>query len=272
MVENSKIHTTRSTKQWSEVNTSQVYDYEDNLIVIIILLQRFFDLRVAWNEKEQKIYYVHGLYSEEITESFDELYTFLQEHPGEFVIIDFQHFYNFDTPHHQLLIDHLMKFFHSMIFQNDSRAYHLPHLTLNRANSTGKQLIVTYRSCYSSPIFFTSRDFPTPWPNSTSVDYLKEFLDEQLKTRSPEQGWITQCVITPDANYIIPRFYSSLKKSCAKKVLIEMEDFIRSKEPGRWKSGEMPKINIILGDFVDMEDNRFCKMVIDLNMKLMIVQ
>jgi hypothetical protein len=162
-----------------------------------------------------------------------------------------------------------MKFFHSLIFQNDSRLNHLPYLTLNRAKSTGKQLIVTYRSCHSSPIFFSSRDFPTPWPNSTKVEFLKEFLDEKMMFRSPDQGWITQCIITPDANYIIPRFYSSLKKCCAKKVLKNMEEWILSKEPGQWINGETPKINIILGDFVDMDDNRFSRMVIDLNMKLL---
>lgn len=210
------------------------------------------------------------MYAEEITESFSELYDFLRDHPGEFVIIDFQHFYDFSTPHHQLLIDHIMKFFGSIIFQNDSRACYLPNLTLNRANASGKQLIVTYRNRqHSSPVFFASRDFPTPWPNATKIDAVKEFLDESIQKRKPNQGWITQCVITPDANFIVKKFYSTLKKCCAQKVLKNMEEWLQAKEPGRWKEGELPKINIILGDYVELEDNKFTRMVIDLNMKLL---
>lgn len=238
---------------------------------LFVSLRRFFDLRVAWNERDQRIYYVHGLYCEEITQSLGDIMNFLQEHPGEFVIIDFQHFYNFHIEHHQLLVNHLIKSFDSIIFHN-SNTMALSHLTLNRAHEMGKQLIVVYRNFHTSPLFFGSHHFPTPWPNTTNVEYLKEFLGQQLKCRNQQQGWILQCVLTPDANYIISRFYSSLKRACAKKVLRDMGEWIKSQKPGRWSTwtqDDTPRVNIILGDYMEMNDNEFTKIVISLNANLL---
>lgn len=237
----------------------------------IVTIWRFFDLRVAWNSGNQQMYFVHGLYCEEITQVFDDILMFLQAHPGEFVIIDFQHFYNFHIEHHHLLVNNLLKHFDSIIFHN-SNTIPLSNLTLNHAAELGKQLIVVYRSYHTSPLFYSAPHFPTPWPNTTDVNHLRDFLSEKLKLRHKHQGWILQCVLTPDAKYIVTRFYSSLKNACAKKVLTNMGEWIQSLKPGKWSEysdDNSPRVNIILGDYMEMNDNEFSKIVINLNMKLL---
>jgi hypothetical protein len=181
----------------------------------------------------------------------------------------FQHFYDFQERHHQNLIGIIMSFFQEKLFKRDPEESNLNRLTLSYALENAKQLIVVYRNCaFSSDEFFCSGDYPTPWPNVTNVDNLKEFLDKRLEFRSPYQGFVSQCVITPDPKYIIVRFYSSLKRSCAKKVDKKLSDWIASQTPGTFNEGEKPKSNVFLADFIDLRGSNFSKTVVDLNMKL----
>lgn len=230
---------------------------------------RYFDLRIALNAPQQSFYFVHGLFCEEISEPFKELLNFLNQHPKEFVILDFQHFYDFEAHHHMTLINIIERFFRPKLFTRISEESNLKQLTLSHAYNNQQQLIVIYRNdCFVNRDFFRSRDFPTPWPNATNISSLKTFLDQRLEFRSSNQGFVTQCVITPDTRYILPRFYSSIRKACAKKVDSQLADWIKTQNPGRFRDGDKPTSNVFLADFVDIRDNNFCRIVIDLNMKL----
>jgi hypothetical protein len=232
-------------------------------------IHRYFDLRVALNSKLQNFYFVHGLYCEEISPQFNELLTFLHNHPKEFVILDFQHFYGFEGQHHVKLINIIERFFESKLFVRNSEESNLNYLTLSRAYNNEQQLIVIYRNDrFVTRDFFRSRDFPTPWPNATDITSLKAFLDEKLEFRQSNQGFVSQCVITPDTRFILLRFYSSIRKACAKKVDVKMADWIKTQTPGRFMNGEKPTSNVFLADFVDIRDNNFSRIVIDLNMKI----
>lgn len=233
--------------------------------------RRYFDFRVALNEAEQKIYFVHGVFCEEITEPLINLLNFLQEHPREFVILDFQHFYAFEELHHQKLIAILLKLFKDKLCEpdDDGPDSNLNRITLSNSCSNGKQLVIIYRNgTIDSKEFFRSWNFPTPWPETTKIIELKDFLDRRLGQRQPTQGFVSQLLLTPDAKYIIPRFYSTLRKTCAYKVDSQMLDWLREQTPGVFKTGEKPTVNVIVADFVDIQDDNFCKIVVDLNMKL----
>lgn len=194
---------------------------------------------------------------------------FLEEHPKEFVILDFQHFYQFEARHHQRMIQIVMKMFKLKLFERALDESNLNQLTLTNAYETSKQILIIYRNDSFAPNeFFRSYDFPTPWPRATKIESLKEFLDKRLEQRSPNQGFVTQCVLTPDANFIVPRFYSTLRKKCAKQVDAKMTDWIMQQTPGEFKDGGQPRPNVFLADFVDIRDNNFSRIVVDLNMKL----
>jgi len=249
-------------RRWSK---TQQYSIEDQLNNGI----RYLDLRVASNASNDKLYFVHALFCEEITEPFEDLLGFLQKHPKEVVILDFQHFYDFSSQHHIQLISFIMKLFDGKIFVRSLEESNLIHLTLSGAYKYGKQMVVIYRnSTFTSDKFFRSYDFPTPWPNATKIEDLKEILEKRLTTRTPMIGFVQQVLLTPDANFILPRFYSTLRKKCAKKVDSLMTDWIKEQSPGMFKDGDKPLSNVFLADFVDIKNNNFSKTVIDLNMKL----
>lgn len=226
-------------------------------------------MRLALNERDHRLYFVHGVFCEAINEPFKELCIFLDQHPQEFVILDFQHFYDFDTHHHQELIGCIMKFFSNKLFTRNEDDSNLRQLTLSNAQANGQQIVIIYRNNLNAKNeFFRSYDWPTPWPNATSIANLKDYLEKRLDYRSPDQGFVTQCLLTPDANFILPRFYSSLRKKCAKKVDKQLSEWVKQQTPGKFKDGEKPTANVFLADFVDIRNNNFCKIVVDLNMKL----
>lgn len=232
-------------------------------------VSRYFDLRCSSHALDE-IYFVHGLFCERIVEPFKDLLNFLNSHPGEFVILDFQHFYDFTPHHHEKLIEIIKSFFQTKIFERSLEEPNLSQLTLSNAYTMQQQVIIIYRhGIYNADEFFRSYDFPTPWPNETKVDRLKTSLSTQLQRRSPDQGFVLQCILTPDAGFILPRFYSTLRKACAKKVDSEMTEWIKQQMPGKFVEGEPPTANVFLMDFIDLREENLCRTVIGLNSKLL---
>lgn len=76
-------------------------------------------------------------------------------------------------------------------------------------------------------------------------------------------------VLTPDAHFIVLRFASSLRSKCAKRVLKEMSSWISDQKVGPFYPDGLPNRNVFIADFVDINDNQFCKIVVDLNHKLL---
>ena len=114
-----------------------------------------------------------------------------------------------------------------------------------------------------------SKSYPTLWPNKIKVKDLKQYLETSLETRSADTGFVSQCVLTPDVKFIVPRFYSSLRKTCAKKVDQQLVQWIKDQRPGR-PEAQSSNANVFLADFIDIKDNNFSKIVVDLNQKLLV--
>lgn len=94
-------------------------------------------------------------------------------------------------------------------------------------------------------------------------------LDEGLQQRQPTTGYCSQVLLTPTPKFIIPRFYSTLRKKCAKKVDKNCKNWIEKQTPGAFQADGTKKSNVFLVDFVDLEDAAIPKIIIDLNMKLL---
>lgn len=165
---------------------------------------RYFDLRICIKRADSDFYFVHGLFCENISGPLNEIKAFLDTHPSEVVILDCQHFYEFDDEHYAQLAGHLMATFGDRIYgRGDGR---LDWLTLNRGRQLQKQLLVIFRVDARVPLQFWPSDWwPTPWPNQIRVPKLQAFLDESLQQRDAVIGYVTQCVLTPEVNYIVPR-------------------------------------------------------------------
>lgn len=48
-----------------------------------------------------------------------------------------------------------------------------------------------------------SKYFPTPWPNTTDQEKLFKTLDDGLGKRDSRYAYVSQCVLTPDAQFIL---------------------------------------------------------------------
>lgn len=164
---------------------------------------RFFDLRISMNVTDNDFYFVHGLYCEQITQPLRQISDYLDEHPEEFVIFDCQHFYNFNDGDYERLENILRSIFANRFFTRSDGP--LEKLTLNRANAMKRQLLVVYRHTRVPNEFWPSCSWPTPWPNQIKVKKLEAYLDAMIAHRSPDAGYVSQCVLTPPVGFIIPR-------------------------------------------------------------------
>ncbi|XP_070494897.1 PI-PLC X domain-containing protein 3-like [Chironomus tepperi] len=230
---------------------------------------RYFDLRMSTSIDDDKFYFVHGVYCDEVTNPLEEIRNFLIDHPKEFVILDCHQFYDFEPYHHQKFSDLLLQLFGTRIYERNAYEKDFSNLTLCRALNLHKQVIVVYRNENINKAFFESDHFVNPSPNVTDVKKLEKALDITIMSRTPYQGHVTQLVLIPNYRFIIARIYSSLRIKCAEEVIDNCKAFIESRKPGPFRDYEGRRSNIFIADFVDLDDNYFTKAIIDLNMKLL---
>lgn len=125
---------------------------------------------------------------------------YLQHHTRELVILDFQHFYDFVSDDHLILQQYLDRIFGDLIIgPKDSK---LSDLTLQRAYSLQKQVIVIYRHKCCCEHFWDGKFWPNPWANTTDVNKLQNFLDQSTRYRPANCGYITQCILTPSFEFV----------------------------------------------------------------------
>ncbi|CAB3253166.1 unnamed protein product [Arctia plantaginis] len=232
---------------------------------------RYLDLRLATMPNSDNFYFTHGLYGEEISGALTQVKEFVDKHPGEVVILDCQHFYGFTPRHHQMLMRYLLNLYGARLVprQLDLRA-----ITLNYLNRLKMQVIVVYRneSVYATTEFWQPQMLPSPWPRQDSVNGLINFLENVR--RHPSSGFVHQAVLTPTATFIVLRWISSLLEKCAvpvqKEVLPILSEFSPGQPlPGSSAAGVRAPVNVVIADFVDMNDALFPRTIINLNMKLL---
>ncbi|XP_015598778.1 PI-PLC X domain-containing protein 3 [Cephus cinctus] len=222
---------------------------------------RYLDLRVAW-KFNNNIHFLHGLYGAEITKPLEEVAYWLTAHPGEIVILDFQHFYKFQHDHHEILIDKIHSIFKGKIcpvFANFN------HISLQWLFLEKYQVFVIYRSPIAKNYtnMWSSGMWPNPWPNTFHPDCLINFLNDKLHTKSSDVAFIFQCLLTPDTAYVIKHFWGSLQTDLAAECRNTILPWINQQIPG---SGGL---NIVITDYVSHNNFQFTKTVIQRNAKFL---
>ncbi len=126
------------------------------------------------------------------------------------------------------------------------------------------QVIVIYRDTFVHNVsnFWPSSKWITLWPDTTNITELYKYLNETLKTRPPNAGFVSQCLFTPSPRFIICRLWSTLKNKCAIDCDMEIKPWILNQ-----RSLSPKGVNVIIADFVDFKDFDFCSIVIDINRK-----
>ncbi|CAH2984002.1 unnamed protein product [Chilo suppressalis] len=184
---------------------TQALDTMQQLLIGI----RYLDLRLATKPGSSNFFFTHGLYADEITESLNQVKQFVDSHPGEVVILDFQHFYGFTPDDHQRLMGFLLNMFRQRIVprQIDLRA-----ITLNTLSRLRQQIVVVYRNqaVYATGEFWQPQMLPSPWPQTAKTTTLISYL-EHLK-RHPGMGFVHQAVLTPTPSFIVFRSVSGHRR------------------------------------------------------------
>ncbi|XP_025835907.1 PI-PLC X domain-containing protein 3 [Agrilus planipennis] len=234
-----------------------------NVMEQLIYGIRYFDLRTATKDGSNDFYFVHGLYAGDAETELRTINQFLNEHPNEVVILDFQHFFEMNATDHERLMKLLSKVFEKKLVPYSSV---MEHLSLNYLNQAKYQVIIIYRSNearYNHPDLWPSANFPTPWPNTLSPETLIDKLNEGLVTRNPTYGYVSQVILTPTVWFVCRYLLGNLKSKCVLPLDKYKFNWINLQKPG--PSG----VNIIISDFVELQEYQFCKDVINLNLKLL---
>jgi hypothetical protein len=217
---------------------------------------RYFDLRVATRKDKSGTHFLHSLYGMSVETGLNEIKSFMEQHPREIILLDFNHFYEMDAHNHEILIDLITEKF---------RAKLCPHLdmdsvTLEMMWESGLQVIVLYQNqvVKDNMMFWPSVSIIAPWANTTGAHDLITFLEQSYKAnRSPSQFHVVQGILTPGAGTIMAHLNSSLHNVFADKVAPRVVMWLKDKCAG------LQGINICFIDFVEKAD--FIPTVLSLN-------
>ncbi|XP_026321565.1 PI-PLC X domain-containing protein 3 [Hyposmocoma kahamanoa] len=234
---------------------------------------RYFDLRLATKTNSEQFFFTHGVYADEISKALNQVKEYVYSHPEEVVILDFQHFYGFTPQDHQRLMRYLLQLYgHSLV----PRTFDLLTVTLNSLNRQRQQIIVVYRheAVYATSEFWQPQMLPSPWPQQDRTEGLIDFF-YKVK-RNPGTGFVHQAVLTPTPTFIVLRWLSNLRDKCAKPVLKDVLPILSEFSPGPPQRpatvhDSVPRspVNVVIADFVELDDALFPRAIIQLNLKLL---
>lgn len=248
--------------RWSVTQESEVTRQLDSGI-------RYFDIRLVASrnkktEADHQYRVLHCLQGEEIVPLLESIRSWLEKHPQEVVILDFQHLYKFQTEDHTRLANEILSIFPSHLC---SWRQDLAALTLSKLCSDKTQVIVIYPALFNVQAtdeetlqYFWPRSLcPTPWPDTMNSDHLVSFLDSGLrwhrKTMSPSL-FVSQGVMTPSWKTVLLHPRSNVRTQCADRCLHQLQ---------HWISTTDVRPNIVISDFVD---NNLIELIIKKNLHL----
>ncbi|CAF0988469.1 unnamed protein product [Adineta steineri] len=250
-------------KNWS---ITQNLTFAEQLYIGI----RYFDLRVCRTtdsklSSKSPFTFTHGLLGGLVREGLEEINEFLNKHPKEIILLDFNHFYDFnDQCGHEQLIELIHEIFGKKIC---TTAETILECTLNYLWNNQQQVILLYErnrdqcSAYMDRIGHFFQICQSPWPNTPRTDNLFLFLDEKVSVpRSTTCINVIQGQITPDTATIQNNPFSSLETHAREtnRRLIEWLS-LRQRDPSLING-----VNVVICDFADQ---LFADTVIKLNHK-----
>ncbi|XP_014254023.1 PI-PLC X domain-containing protein 3 [Cimex lectularius] len=225
---------------------------------------RYIDVRICTKQKSLDLFIAHGMYGGTVRPELEEINTFLNSHPKEVIIIDFQHFHSMDKDHHDRLIDIIKATFGSKICPVPPTS--VESATLNYMHSNNYQVIIIYRSnTIICDIFWRGTQWPTFWPATMNPKDMINMCENAIRRRKSSSGLVSQGVLTAKATTIMCPT-GSVRKSCAHKALIPMMEWLNHCYKDNLR------VNVVIADFVNYHNNLLIKGVISLNYREQIPQ
>lgn len=176
------------SSRWGRTQPLKVYDQLKAGV-------RYLDLRTCYL-RDFEFFTAHTLLSRNLLLVIEQVYRFHIEHPSEFIILDFNHFYNMTKKEHAELIDFIHRQFNNSLVTED----YGPSVTCGKLWRTKKRIIVLYKYKAISrehDWLWGNQYICSTWPRAGHVNFLRKFLRHSLLHRNHEKFHVSQCVITP---------------------------------------------------------------------------
>ncbi|CAM4968825.1 unnamed protein product [Rotaria socialis] len=218
---------------------------------------RYFDLRVCRTtdkslQSRSLFTFTHGLLGNLVSDGLEEINRYLNKHPKEIILLDFNHFYDFnDQCGHDQLIHLVHETFGKKLC---TTARTITACTLNYLWNNQQQVILLYEkhadqcTAYMNRIGHFFQICQSPWPNTPRIDELFLFLDELVSKSQPITCVnVIQGQITPDGGSIQSSPFSSLH-AIAKETNRRLIEWLshRKRDPSL-----IDGINVVICDFAD---------------------
>ncbi|VDK40866.1 unnamed protein product [Taenia asiatica] len=234
---------------------------------------RYFDMRVAVNRyscvelssnSSTDIYpcffLVHGQYANRVSEELETIKSFLEHHPKEVVIIDFQHFHGLNESLKSVFTDLIREVFGDMLEPYGTQIPSLVDMW-----SRKKQVITLgYAKNLDELQAGTSVLWPRsavrqPWPNTRNPEVLRIFLSKMLKSwvqrSSPGYFFVFQGILSPNLDYILFNPMNGLEKLARSANLVVT----------KWLEGINHLSGIVITDFSVLGFPEFARKVFSMN-------
>jgi len=207
---------------------------------------RYLDLRVA-RAPNGSFYTCHGVFCVALTEVFDEVTKFLQEHPKEIVLLDFNHFYGMEKEHHAEFAASLTETFGEKIATQPALN---PSSTVREYWDAGAQVVITYHDVptqeASDGKLWHKNLMQSPWPNKNKPRELREKLETNVKSRNTNRFFVLQGILTPDGDLIKEEILESKGNTSVKSISSRVSGKVVDWVGDEWKE---EKHNVVIVDF-----------------------
>lgn len=153
---------------------------------------RYFDIRLTFNENKNEWMTSHTYFASVFSEILSDINAFLEDHPGEFLILDIQHVNGVDYSDDAtfLSIRNLFKDSGVLDYAYSELSKPLSQITVGDITSNKTQAGVIILSKFEEPdpqFFSYSQSIRSAWANTDSPEALFQFLsDEQDLIESGE--------------------------------------------------------------------------------------
>ena len=163
---------------------------------------RYLDLRVVYHQDSDQYYSCHGVYCVNMKTIIQDVNAFLTANPKEIVIMDFNHLYKMDG-YHEAFVNDLLTILGDRAADSSQLK---PSSTLEEFWNTNAQAVILYQhgpSVESSGGKLWSQDhIHSPWPETHDIGLLETKLLDNVKSRSVDQFFVLQGILTPDGDLI----------------------------------------------------------------------
>ncbi|XP_071961416.1 PI-PLC X domain-containing protein 3-like [Antedon mediterranea] len=207
---------------------------------------RYLDLRVATSKTEEGLFFVHGLYGCSVETGLGEIKDWVDNHPNEILLLDFNHLYNMEVKDHQYLTQQLQEKFGRKLCP----VIDVENVALNVLCEQNWNVIVFYHNNHhkeNNSLWAGSR-IPSPWPNTPEPTKMVNFLEaNHTRGRDTSKFHVTQGILTPTGTTILQHIKSTLKGVFSVPAMKNLQFYLKDKKAGP------SNINIVIADFVEMD-------------------